>query len=174
MSTWTDERMEQLRQLWTEGHSAATIAGMLGNGITKNAVIGKIHRLKINTAGGQRQSRPKTERVRKPSTPRTISTARRATVKLAARSVSMIAAGSEYREQPETFVLPETTHFGSGAIKYLTESTCKWPVGDPLQPDFRFCGGPSADGSPYCTHHHARAYHPADGRRSKVSMRLSA
>ncbi|TMJ35628.1 MAG: hypothetical protein E6G89_18230 [Alphaproteobacteria bacterium] len=68
--SWTDERVELLKRLWTEGLSASQIAGRLGNGVTRNAVIGKVHRLNLSGRAPQpRSSVPRPRRAREPSRP---------------------------------------------------------------------------------------------------------
>ena len=99
---WTDQRVEQLKTLWNEGKSASQIADLLGD-VTRNAVIGKAHRLGLS-------SRP-----------------------------SPI--------KRKTFILP----IGN-------ERLCQWPIGNPCDPDFRFCSQSADPGRPYCTEHCALAY----------------
>jgi GcrA cell cycle regulator len=58
---WTDERVELLRKLWAEGLSASQIAAQLG-GVSRNAVIGKVHRLKLSSRGRSTAAAPRTRR----------------------------------------------------------------------------------------------------------------
>lgn len=166
---WTEERIEKLKKLWAEGLSANKIAAQLG-GISRNAVIGKAHRLSLD--GRAKQGRPHAVS----STPRAPSTTARRT------SVPSVSRGSisfqgrvlvrqeieiEPYEEPEfrpasNAVVPIARRLG---LDQLTERTCKWPVGDPLKDDFFFCGYESPDASPYCTYHQRLAYQPVHERR---------
>jgi GcrA cell cycle regulator len=121
--SWTDEKVEQLRQMWGSGKSASEIAEQLG-GVSRNAVIGKAHRLGLS-------GRPSPIKKRK---------------------------SAEVKE-----VRP-----GGATILSLTERMCRWPIGDPKQPGFRFCGKPAHNGLPYCAEHAAVAYQlPTTKRRDE-------
>jgi GcrA cell cycle regulator len=70
----------------------------------------------------------------------------------------------------EAYVAPQTTELFIPVEQRLTllqlsEHTCKWPIGDPLTPDFYFCGQHSDDGRPYCEFHSRRAYHQVEKKR---------
>lgn len=99
---WTEERVSELRRLWSAGLSASQIADRLGE-VSRNAVIGKAHRLGL-------KGRP-----------------------------------SPIRRQTPTMTA-------------LQENMCRWPIGTPGQPGFRFCGQPTAAGRPYCGTHCTVAY----------------
>lgn len=169
---WTDERVERLTKLWAEGLSASQIAAQLG-GVSRNAVIGKVHRLNLPgraKAGGT----PTTARTPKRTNPAparpTTFTARPASP----RPVNRQEGAALVREDIDTdtevvvrtrssdVVVPIARKLG---LTDLTERTCKWPVGDPLKDDFHFCGNESPDSSPYCTYHQKLAYQPVHERR---------
>lgn len=151
-SVWTDERVTLLKRLWTEGLSASQIAGRLGNGVTRNAVIGKISRLNL------------AQRAR-PSTPRKSPIERakrvRPTVSVTPRAPQVKAQPIEPQPrpvpQPEPLKLSED---GRVTILHLSDKTCKWPIGDPGAEDFCFCGHKPREGSPYCEYHARLAYQP--------------
>jgi GcrA cell cycle regulator len=164
-ATWTDERVELLKKLWSEGQSASRIAAEIG-GVTRNAVIGKVHRLGLSGRGKTNptpQARP-----RKPastSAPRPAAGA--APAAPAARQPAPIApafqqASYPVEQTPEVVDLPESQRV---TIMELRESMCRWPIGDPTNADFRFCGARCIPGLPYCTHHAQIAYQPAADRR---------
>jgi GcrA cell cycle regulator len=142
--SWTDERVEMLKTLWVDGLSASQIAFKLG-GITRSSVIGKVHRLGLSgltkspAAGRPRIRRPRIERER------------------AIRIHDRRVFGAPIVEQV-TLV--------EAALLELTETTCRWPVGDPSG-EFFFCGGASdnLNRRPYCPYHSRVAYQPASGRR---------
>jgi GcrA cell cycle regulator len=64
----------------------------------------------------------------------------------------------------EDVVVPISRHL---KLVELNEHTCKWPIGDPLQEDFHFCGNDSAENAPYCTYHSRLAFQPASDRRRR-------
>ena len=158
---WTDERVELLKKLWSEGLSASQIAAELG-GITRNAVIGKVHRLGLSG----RAKTPSTPRPRKvrPATPtvRAPRPAMRGNTALAALPVY------ETIEEPEPEVIEDVIPLGQRcSIMQLTEATCRWPIGDPGSAEFYFCGGRSVTGQPYCGYHGRIAYQPVADRRRR-------
>ncbi|MBH0238536.1 GcrA family cell cycle regulator [Methylobrevis albus] len=159
--SWTDDRVERLKTLWMEGHSASQIAAELG-GVTRNAVIGKVHRLGLS---GRAKPQPQAARPRKarepshpmrPVAPITIGN-------LAVKAEPMAEAAPEVAPAPAP--VPEVVPFERATILTLTEQTCKWPIGDPSRADFFFCGRKSESGVPYCTYHCRMAYQPAHDRR---------
>jgi GcrA cell cycle regulator len=158
--SWTDERVETLKRRWNDGASASTIASELGN-TSRNAVIGKIHRLKL--PGRPQTAKPKpaaTQERRRP-----MSKGSRVSVKIQARQSDMgrtEIALPTFVELP--FRMPETSFFGTDALVALSEKTCKWPVGDPRDGDFRFCNADKCNDNAYCLHHQRMAYSPKENR----------
>jgi GcrA cell cycle regulator len=166
---WTDERVEMLRKLWSEGLSASQIAAQLGN-VTRNAVIGKVHRLKLSGRGKTTSSAPRVKKATTASAPR--SSAPRSSSRIShGHTVGNAALKMDYvsvvRSQPMAEVMPLLVVPVSRELKLvqLTETTCKWPNGDPMQDDFSFCGSEAPDASPYCTYHSRLAYQPAAERK---------
>ena len=169
---WTDERVELLRKLWAEGLSASQIAAQLG-GVSRNAVIGKVHRLKLsgrgrNAAAPARQKKPapsqqrrKARRVR-----RTAVTAEPIVPRSArprCRRSSMPSRSSAIQSGPRTsIVVPISRNL---QLIQLNERTCKWPIGDPLAENFHFCGNDCAETGPYCRYHARIAFQPVSERR---------
>jgi GcrA cell cycle regulator len=172
---WTDERVELLRKLWADGLSASQIAAQMG-GVSRNAVIGKVHRLKLSGRGKQTSSQP---RVKKPaasgggtrvsSSPRQPSSGPRVSSHTHSIGATALKADYEVRAISATvlefvpaLVAPEPKRI---KLVELSERTCKWPIGDPLAQDFAFCGHESGDAGPYCQFHAKLAYQPASDRR---------
>ncbi len=160
--SWTDERVESLKKLWQEGLSASQIAGRLG-GVTRNAVIGKVHRLGLS--GRATTSRMKSMRPRRPAA----ATQKRPQPKarFAQQGSSALRAlyqgdAEPYSPPVEELVIPENER---KYITTLTESCCRWPIGDPQHADFHFCGKGKANGLPYCEFHARRAFQPPQARR---------
>jgi GcrA cell cycle regulator len=156
--TWNDERVDVLKKLWSDGLSASQIASRLG-GVTRNAVIGKVHRLGLS--GRATTSRMKSHRPR----------ARAAKRQMKARlpSIGNPALRSLYLGDSEPYVPPaEEVVIPLGERKYiqtLTEACCRWPIGDPQQAEFHFCGRKKIPGLPYCEVHARRAFQPPQARR---------
>lgn len=155
---WTDERVELLKKLWGEGLSASQIAGRLGN-VTRNAVIGKVHRLGLS--GRATTSRMKSHRPR----PRMAAkrTAKTRFSPLGNPAFRALYAEAEIYQAPvEELVIPPNER---KYIQTLTECSCRWPIGDPQTPEFHFCGKNKVPGLPYCEFHARRAFQPPQTRR---------
>lgn len=194
--SWTDERVELLKKMWGEGQSASQIAKELG-GVTRNAVIGKVHRLGLSNrnAGGAAAAapaaapepkaapKPKAEAKPKPApkpepAPAAAAPApepRPVPVTTPARK-AIIPAGQPLPPQPSANEIPaealaKVNEVEKKAKKLtlmeLTERTCKWPVGDPATPDFWFCGHPVQQGKPYCEAHVGVAFQPVNNKRDR-------
>lgn len=152
---WTDERVEELKKLWSEGLSASQIAKQLG-GVTRNAVIGKVHRLGLS--GRATPSRP-ARRPAKPSRPRTTATL---TEPVRAARPAPSAPATIPSAPVEPAVLPSGEF---ATVLTLKDSMCKWPIGDPAQASFRFCGRKTGASNAYCDAHANMAYQPSQKRR---------
>ncbi len=167
---WTDERVELLKKFWAEGLSASQIAAKLG-GVSRNAVIGKVHRLKLSSRGRAATATPRTKKPAKPQSQtkgahRTASFTRTQPVSVGATALQQNFVTEVVAEQvlkpAKDVVVPISRHL---KLVELTEQTCKWPIGDPLQEDFHFCGNDSAENAPYCNYHSRLAFQPASDRR---------
>jgi GcrA cell cycle regulator len=171
-ATWTDERVETLKKLWGEGLSASQIATEIGGGITRNAVIGKVHRLGLSGRGKAKApppARPKAKAVPAPSAPAP-----------APRPAAIVtppppALAVEAAPEPAPVAVADEVGLPLServTIMDLRESMCRWPMGDPTKPEFRFCGARSVTGLPYCSHHAQVAYQPvADRKRDRRLLR---
>ncbi len=166
---WTDERVELLRKLWAEGLSASQIAAKLG-GVSRNAVIGKVHRLKLS-GRGRTTSAP--ARQKKPAQSATAKAASRpmSSGRSAPSSMGATALQAQFDAEPqariiersnESIVVPISRNL---QLIQLNERTCKWPIGDPLAENFHFCGNDCAEAGPYCRYHARIAFQPASERR---------
>lgn len=167
---WTDERVELLRKLWSEGLSASQIAAQLGS-VTRNAVIGKVHRLKLSSRGRTTAAAPRQKKTSQGATAsKTVS--RSATVtRSVTTSIGATALQAQFDAEPvaryhmrpaENVVVPISRRL---QLVQLSERTCKWPNGDPLMEDFSFCGNDAAETGPYCGYHSKIAFQPAAERR---------
>ncbi len=157
---WTDERVAILTKLWADNLSASQVAKILG-GVTRNAVIGKVHRLGLS--GRVRAAKPAKR------APRQTTAKARTTTPSAPRLPRRVTL-------PSAPVPMEAKKLPSGefaTIMTITDHMCKWPLGDPATPNFRFCGRGTDKGVPYCTAHSQVAYQPAR-RRGAPTRRIVA
>ena len=190
--SWSDDRVELLKKMWGEGQSASQIAKELG-GVTRNAVIGKVHRLGLsNRAGAGKTDASKAKADAKPAETKAkpAATAKPAAKPAAKAEASeapvvqpmtraraaIIPAGQRLPPQPsaneiDPAALAKVSEIEKKAkrlnLMELTERTCKWPVGDPATPDFWFCGLPVQSGKPYCEAHVGVAFQPMSSRRDR-------
>lgn len=169
---WTDERVERLKTLWAEGLSASQIAAELG-GISRNAVIGKVHRLKLSGRAPRSES---ASRSKKTSVPRsTVARPAAITAPLARGNLAVALAPASLRHSdPEPKV---ATADVVPMARYLTlleldACSCRWPIGDPRSPDFRFCGAPTQPGETYCGPCSRKAFQPRESRARRPAQGL--
>jgi len=141
---WTDERVQELKDLWNEGLSASKIARML-RGVTRNAVIGKVHRLGLAGRPGPahiNRARPEAPKI----------------IVQPPRSVPVEEEG----EGPITLGNGERV-----TVLTINDRMCRWPIGDPSEKEFHFCGRKPAAGYPYCELHVSKAYQPNPQKRGR-------
>lgn len=169
---WTDERIEDLKKLWASGATASQIAGHLG-GVTRNAVIGKVHRLGLS--GRATIGRNETTRRQR----------RRAALKIATTSPNVRESvereggpdawiRARMDRPPEALPEPRMPDVATKTFDQLEPSDCKWPVGDPRAADFGYCGCKAAVGLPYCEDHARRAFKPPAVRPNAPSDKARA
>ncbi|QUJ76934.1 GcrA cell cycle regulator [Sulfitobacter albidus] len=194
--SWTDERVEILKKMWGEGQSASQIAKELG-GVTRNAVIGKVHRLGLSnraTTGAAPKAEPKAKAPKAEAKSKAAASTKPAEAPAAPEKPDLktepaipaqpnlparkqiIPAGQPLPPQPSANeispeALAKVNEIEKKAKKLslmeLTERTCKWPVGDPATEDFWFCGLPVQQGKPYCEAHVGVAFQPMSARRDR-------
>ena len=158
---WTEERVETLKKLWADGLSASQIAKQLG-GVTRNAVIGKVHRLGLS--GRATPSRPSRRPAAKPAPRQAKPAAKTKSSQPAQARTAAPAAKSPAAAPQEAARLPNGEY---ATVLTLREGMCKWPIGDPADPEFRFCGRRAEPGKAYCSAHAAMAYTPQAKRKRK-------
>ena len=177
--SWTDQQIQTLKEMWGHGFSASEIANRLGGGLSRNAIIGKAHRMKLS--------------VDTPLATKQSSVARRT-----AASVDSMAAVVRASDRKRVMLrpLPVMPTAPSATIKRLAdkdnfratdgikrtegiavtkagERQCRWPVGDPRSPDFRFCGCQVYETLPYCIDH-ARVAYQNIGKKHRASESSAA
>ena len=151
---WLDEaKVALLKQLYAEGHSASHIAARIG-GVSRNAVIGKAHRLglvgnaplqrKMSQRSRSERNAIKKKRWRRPMSPRQ-------------NRVAELFASEPFAPAPEIIFIPENER---KTLVELGDRECRWPLGDPKEPSFGFCGRPQEPGLSYCRGHAKVAYQP--------------
>ena len=160
---WTDERVELLKKLWADGLSASQIASQLG-GVTRNAVIGKVHRLNLSGRAKPASTQTRPRKARQSTAPASRPSSR-----------PMVSGNNALKMQPtpaprrvqvqvpiEDLVVPISLKV---SLLALNDQMCKWPIGDPGTENFHFCGHRNFNGLPYCEYHSRLAYQPANDRR---------
>ena len=163
--SWTNERIELLQKLRLDGWSASRIAGELAHGITRNAVIGKVYRLGLS---GRAKALPGNVPASPPH--------HKASWRLAHRHANSPQVAGNTALALHPFVIeaaaPQTVRdvvvpiSEPVTIVELRESMCHWPIGDPAQSEFRFCGAKKLPGQgPYCACHAGIAYQTQHDRR---------
>lgn len=156
---WTDERTEAAQAMWAGGKTAAEIAKALD--ITRNAVIGKVHRMGWATRLVQVRKKPTDKRS---GTPRQRMSAEERAAKARARSQRWRAEnGSQPRAPRVPYEPPQPPNMLMLSIMDLQSSNCRFPIGDPKEPGFAFCGSVALDHS-YCPFHRALAYQPPESQ----------
>lgn len=169
--SWTDERINTLKKMWKEGKSAAEIAKTLGKGVTRNAVIGKAHRMGLSgrpspikkPAPAKKEAVKKEKPVIKSAAPAPAPAKKGAAAAPAAKNPLLAKEAEELKK-----IDKETVQIGGGvALIDLTERMCKWPIGDPKEADFSFCGRGIRQGTPYCPEHAAMAYQTSSRRNAQ-------
>ena len=149
--SWTEEKVAKLKELWGKGNTASQIAEIIG-GISRNAVIGKAHRLnlsakiKTRTATSNQKFENKLE-------------AKQLKTKRGSRSKfkSLIIEKDFEPENPKQ-------------LEELSENCCKWPIGHPNEKSFYFCGRSSLKDFSYCKLHLLYAYQPK-GKKDDVNTK---
>ena len=138
--SWTDEKVEKLKELWTKGHTASQIAAALGD-TTRNAVIGKAHMLNLEARAPSKHSEASVSRENKQIRRGPAPTSRKA------KFQSILLDKNFEPENPKS-------------LEELTDTTCKWPIGHPNEEKFYFCGRKPEGEFPYCKLHVLYAFQP--------------
>ena len=142
--SWTPERENKLKELWKMGHTASKIAEILG-GTTRNAVIGKSHRLNLEARGTSKKL-TKNNHIEKKSAP-----IKQQKLSRKAKFRSLLLDKNFEPEKPKQ-------------LEELTEKTCRWPIGHPHEKNFYFCGRESLEKFPYCKLHVLYAFQPKNAK----------
>ena len=147
--SWTAEKEKKLKELWSKGHTASQIAALLGD-TTRNAVIGKAHRLNLEARAVSKKT--SSNKINSNNTERS-NTPDVKTKKLG-RKAKFQALLLDKNFEPEN---PKK-------LEELTDDTCRWPIGHPYEEKFYFCGRKSIDKFPYCKLHVLYAFQPKNAK----------
>lgn len=163
---WTDERVERVKDLWKEGLSASQIANDIG-GVSRNAVIGKIHRLGLSGRSSKPTPSARTRRERRAANAKPKAPKFQAKGNAAFRALYNGGEAEPYTPPSEELVIPiKERRF----IATIEAGECRWPINDPRHADFHFCGKKQVTGLPYCEHHARRAFQPPNTNGSRPNL----
>ena len=151
--SWTPEKEEKLKKLWTSGHSGSEIANILGN-TTRNAVIGKAHRLNLQARAVSRKKQVKINNNNKKDE----------------KSSSIVKIQKLGRKAKFQALLLDKNFPPENPTKLddLTDNHCRWPLGEKLQPASLFCGRKSMEKFPYCQLHLLYGYQSKNEKEEDV------
>ncbi len=138
--SWNQQKVEDLKKLWNEGVATSRIGEQLG--FTKNAVIGKAFRLGLERRQNSRKKSVHSQSVSSVTMYRESSSSVN----------SQITPKREVTRRREKFSFKKSI-VGTGSFK-----SCQWPIGDPLEEGFHYCGGQNIPTKPYCIEHYKKAY----------------
>ena len=147
--SWTNEKVEKLKELWSKGHTASQIAEKLGD-TTRNAVIGKAHRLNLEARASSKHSSSSKTKDHKQIIKRSTAPLTRK-----AKFQSILLDKNFEAENPKS-------------LEELTEDTCKWPIGHPNEEKFYFCGRKPEGEFPYCKLHVLYAFQPKNQKEDDL------
>lgn len=139
---WTDEMVESLRQMWGEGLTANEIAKKLG--VSKNSIVGKVHRLCLKARPSPIKKKDAEEN--EPVVDSAVS------VEVEDNNASVLSEPVKTKKRSSEKVVTGMK------LMQLDSHTCRWPLGDPRDEDFSFCGKKVRMGQTYCDEHSALAY----------------
>ena len=138
--------MKRLKELWIKGHSGSQIARMLGDGATRNSVLGKAFRLKLQARAVTKKTTPRANTEKDNSTEvKTQKLGRKAKFK------ALLLDKNFEQENPKK-------------LEELTDETCRWPLGHPYEKNFYFCGRKPIEKYPYCKLHVLYAFQPKNAK----------
>ena len=146
---WTSEKVEKLKELWSKGHTASQIAEKLGD-TTRNAVIGKAHRLNLEARAPSKQTNSNRSRENKQNIRRSA-----APMSRKAKFQSILLDKNFEPENPKS-------------LEELTEETCKWPIVHPNEEKLYFCGRKPESVFPYCKLHVLYAFQPKNQKEDDL------
>ena len=148
--SWTEERQKKLKELWKKGHTASQIATLLGE-TTRNAVIGKAHRLNLEARASSKKSEKKINTTADNNT----SDIKNRKLGRKAKFKALLIDKNFEQENPKK-------------LEELTDETCRWPIGHPFEEKFYFCGRKPMEKFPYCKLHVLYAFQPKNAKEEDI------
>ena len=148
--SWTEEREQKLRKLWEKGYTASQIAEMLGGDTTRNAVIGKAHRLKLAARVASKQSKSPKKQDEASNLNR-----EERYISRKSRFKSLLLDKNFEVENPKK-------------LEELSDKNCRWPIGHPDEENFYFCGRNPVEGFSYCKLHVLYAFQPKNQKEELI------
>ena len=159
---WTEEMVDDLRRMWTEGKTANEIAKILN--VSKNSIVGKVHRLCLTARPSP--IKKKSDKPENPAPEKNQQTMAQESVKQPKKDVVKPVQTETKPEAPEIKeTVKEKNKNGNVKLVDLDSHTCRWPIGDPRDDDFCFCGKKVRAGQTYCDEHSQVAYVKANVKK---------
>jgi len=157
-SGWTDEKIEQLKKLWTEGYTTGEIGKKLN--VSKNAVVGKAHRLGLESRPSPIRRVMEAEEGESVAEDIVVPAKSEVSGNKTRAKVSAGSTGAKTAKEPPQVKKSIAKQPKKKFVKIedLSMNSCRWPIGDPKEDDFHFCGKETFNGKPYCLEHCATAY----------------
>lgn len=181
---WTDKMVEDLKIMWKQGLTTGEIGKRLG--VSKNSIVGKVHRLQLDARPSPIKKKDGASE-EKAQTPPAAPNSEKASAKakednksaVKTKPASKTAVAEEEKSRPapaktikepeKAFVskpaAPAKTYNGNAKLTDLDNHTCRWPIGDPKDENFHFCGRKIRMGQTYCEEHAALAYVKPAGKK---------
>ena len=147
--SWTPERENKLKELWKKGHTASQIAALI-SGTTRNAVIGKAHRLNLEARAVSKKLSTAAKTKAEPH-----AEIKQEKLSRKTRFKSLLLDKNFESENPKK-------------LTELTDDTCRWPIGHPYEKDFYFCGRKPLEKFPYCKLHVLYAFQPKNAKEEDI------
>ena len=148
--SWTEEREQKLKRLWEKGYTASQIAEMLGEGTTRNAVIGKAHRLQLAARATSKQFKNPKKQVAASSLNK-----EEGYISRKSRFKSLLLDKNFEAENPKK-------------LEELGDKNCRWPIGHPDEKNFYFCGRNPIENFSYCKLHVLYAFQPKNQKEELI------
>ena len=145
--SWTPEKETKLKELWKKGHTASQIAALLGD-TTRNAIIGKAHRLNLEARAPSKKNKFQAKIESKTAV-------KEGKMSRKSRFRSLLLDKNFEPENPKQ-------------LEELTDETCRWPIGHPYEKNFYFCGRKPMEKFPYCKLHVLYAFQPKNAKEEDI------
>ena len=145
--SWTPEKETKLKELWKKGHTASQIAALLGD-TTRNAIIGKAHRLNLEARAPSKKNKFQAKIESRTAV-------KEGKMSRKSRFRSLLLDKNFEPENPKQ-------------LEELTDETCRWPIGHPYEKNFYFCGRKPMEKFPYCKLHVLYAFQPKNAKEEDI------